>query len=98
MFMNEELGRLKEQCDQFSESEWADKIQLVKKQLEVFKNKPLTEEVVKDVFHIQQFYYRRSNKCIMPPQDIISDILKEDIVTLITIKILMLKLNLNKRC
>ena len=54
MFMNEELGRLKEQCDQLSESKWADKIQLVKERLEAFKNKPLTEEVVKDVFHIQQ--------------------------------------------
>ena len=54
MFMNEELGRLKEQCDQLSESKWGDKIQLVKERLEAFKNKPLTEEVVKDVFHIQQ--------------------------------------------
>ena len=54
MFMNEELGRLKEECDQLSESKWADKIQLVKERLEEFKGKPLTEEVVKDVFHIQQ--------------------------------------------
>jgi len=54
MFMNEELGRLKEECDTLSEGKWADKIRLVKQRLEEFKNKPLTEEVVKDVFHIQQ--------------------------------------------
>ena len=54
MFMNEEIGRLKEQCKNLSEGRWSDKIKLVKEKLEDFKNKPLTEEVVKDVFHIQQ--------------------------------------------
>ena len=54
MFMNEELGRLKEQCENLSEGQWSDKIKLVKEKLEDFKKKPLTEEVVKDVFHIQQ--------------------------------------------
>ena len=54
MFMNEELGRLKEQCESLSEGQWSDKIKLVKQKLEDFKKKPLTEEVVKDVFHIQQ--------------------------------------------
>ena len=54
MFMNEELGRLKEECDQLNEGKWADKIKLIKQKLEDFKKKPLTEEVVKDVFHIQQ--------------------------------------------
>ena len=54
MFMNEELGRLKEECDQLSEGKWSDKIKLIKQKLEEFKKKPLTEEVVKDVFHIQQ--------------------------------------------
>ena len=54
MFMNEEIGRLKEQCENLSEGQWADKIKLVKQKLEDFKKKPLTEEVVKDVFHIQQ--------------------------------------------
>ena len=54
MFMNEELGRLKEQCESLSEGQWSDKIKLVKQKLEGFKKKPLTEEVVKDVFHIQQ--------------------------------------------
>ena len=54
MFMNEEIGRLKEQCEALSEGKWSDKISLVKEKLEDFKKKPLTEEVVKDVFHIQQ--------------------------------------------
>jgi uncharacterized protein YgfB (UPF0149 family) len=54
MFMNEELGRLKEQCENLSESKWSDEIKLVKEKLEDFKKEPLTEEVVKDVFHIQQ--------------------------------------------
>ena len=54
MFMNEEIGRLKQECDQLSEGRWSDKIKLIKQKLEDFKNKPLTEEVVKDVFHIQQ--------------------------------------------
>jgi hypothetical protein len=54
MFMNEELGRLKEQCENLSEGKWSDKIKLVKEKLEDYKKKPLTEEVVKDVFHIQQ--------------------------------------------
>jgi len=54
IFMNEEIGRLKEQCESLSEGKWSDKIHLVKEKLEDFKKKPLTEEVVKDVFHIQQ--------------------------------------------
>ena len=54
LFMNEELGRLKEQCENLSEGKWSDKIKLVKEKLEDFKKKPLTEEVVKDIFHIQQ--------------------------------------------
>ena len=54
MFMNEEIGRLKEQCENLSEGQWSDKIKLVKEKLEDFKKKPLTEEVVKDIFHIQQ--------------------------------------------
>ncbi len=54
VFMNEEIGRLKEQCDSLSEGRWSDKINLVKEKLEDFKKRPLTEEVVKDVFRIQQ--------------------------------------------
>ena len=54
MFMNEELGRLKTECDSLSEGKWSDKIHLVKEKLEEFKTKPLNEETVKDVFHIQQ--------------------------------------------
>ena len=54
VFMNEELGRLKEQCENLNKDKWPDKIRLIKQKLEGFKKKPLTEEVVKDVFHIQQ--------------------------------------------
>ena len=54
IFLNEEIGRLKEQCETLSEGKWSDKISLVKEKLEDFKKKPLTEEVVRDVFHIQQ--------------------------------------------
>ena len=54
MFMNEELGRLKEQCENITESKWSHKVKLVKERLEHFKKKPLTEKIVKDVFHIQQ--------------------------------------------
>ena len=54
MFMNEEIGRLKDQCESLSEGKWADKISLVKEKLEDFKKRPLTEEVVKDIFHIQK--------------------------------------------
>ena len=54
MFMNEEIGRLKNQCNSLSEGKWSGKIKLVKEKLEDFKKKPLTEEVVEDIFHIQQ--------------------------------------------
>jgi hypothetical protein len=30
MFMNEEIGRLKEECEKLSEGKWADKISLVR--------------------------------------------------------------------
>ena len=53
MFMNEELGRLKEECETLSEGKWANKISLVREKIESYKTKPLTEEVVKDVFYIQ---------------------------------------------
>tara|TARA_Y100001973_G_C5164936_1_gene315561 strand:+ start:429 stop:1232 length:804 start_codon:yes stop_codon:yes gene_type:complete len=52
-FMNEELGRLKEECQSLSEGKWSDKISLVREKIESFKTKPLTEEVVKDIFYIQ---------------------------------------------
>jgi len=52
-FMNEELGRLKEECQNLSEGKWSDKISLVREKIESFKTKPLTEEVVKDIFYIQ---------------------------------------------
>jgi hypothetical protein len=54
LFMNEELGRLKTECDSLSEGKWSDRINLVKETLEEFKTNPLNEETVKGVFHIQQ--------------------------------------------
>jgi len=53
MFMNEEIGRLKAECEKITEGKWADKVSLVKQKLEDFKKKPLTEGMVKDVFYIQ---------------------------------------------
>jgi len=52
-FMNEELGRLKEECKNLSETKWAEKISLVKEKIEEYKSNPLTEDIVKDVFYIQ---------------------------------------------
>ncbi len=54
LFMNEEIGRLKDECEALVEGKWSEKIKRIKEKLENFKNNPLTEEVVKDVFHIQQ--------------------------------------------
>jgi len=52
-FMNEEFGRLKEQCQILAETKWSSKIKLVEEKLISFSKKPLTEEIVKDVFYIQ---------------------------------------------
>jgi len=52
-FMNEELGRLKAECENLTEGKWSDKIALVKEKIENYKTKPLTEDIVKDVFYIQ---------------------------------------------
>ena len=52
-FMNEELGRLKKECQKLSETQWSEKIVLVEEKIESFKTKPLTEDTVKDIFYIQ---------------------------------------------
>ena len=54
IYVNEELGRLKQQCENLNEGQWASKIKLVRQKLEDFRKKPLTEEMIKDIFHIQQ--------------------------------------------
>jgi hypothetical protein len=51
--MNEELGRLKKECERLSETKWAEKIALVEEKIEEYKKKPLNEDAVKDVFYIQ---------------------------------------------
>ena len=51
--MNEEIGRLKEQIDSLSATPYADKLSQVKEKLNSYKTMPLTEEVVKEVFYIQ---------------------------------------------
>ena len=52
-FMNEEFGRLKEQCQILSETKWSSKIKLVEEKLISFSKKPLTEDMIKDIFYIQ---------------------------------------------
>ena len=52
-FMNEEIGRLKHQIDSLSNTSYASKLSQVKEKLDSYRNKPLTEEVVKEVFYIQ---------------------------------------------
>ena len=52
-FMNEELGRLKDEVASLSESLYADKLKQVGDRLESYSRVPLTEEIVKEVFYIQ---------------------------------------------
>jgi hypothetical protein len=52
-FMNEEIGRLKEEIESLAESPYADKLIQVKEKLDSYRQSPLTEEVVKEVFYIQ---------------------------------------------
>ena len=52
-FMNEELGRLKEEITSLEGSEYDDKLNLVKERLDSYSTKPLNEDVVKEVFYIQ---------------------------------------------
>ena len=52
-FMNEEFGRLKEQCQILAETKWSSKIKLVEEKLISFSKKPLTEDMIKDIFYIQ---------------------------------------------
>ena len=52
-FMNEEIGRLKQEIDNVSNPLYETKLSQVKEKLDSYKNNPLTEEVVKEVFYIQ---------------------------------------------
>ena len=52
-FMNEELGRLKAEIDSLSGTEYDNKLEQVRERLESYSKRPLTEEIVKEVFYIQ---------------------------------------------
>ena len=52
-FMNEELGRLKEQIGLLSETSYKEKLTMVREKLESFSTKPIDKKMVEDVFYIQ---------------------------------------------
>ena len=52
-FMNEELGRLKEEINSIDKKQYADKLSKVNEKLESYCRTPLTEEIIKEVFYIQ---------------------------------------------
>jgi hypothetical protein len=52
-FMNEELGRLKEEIGSLSDTKHAEKLAMVNEKIDSYSKTPLTEEIVKEVFYIQ---------------------------------------------
>ena len=52
-FMNEEVGRLKDQVTLLSETIYKDKLSKVKDKLDGFARQPITKQMVEDVFYIQ---------------------------------------------
>tara|TARA_R100000030_G_scaffold98165_1_gene87808 strand:+ start:310 stop:1119 length:810 start_codon:yes stop_codon:yes gene_type:complete len=52
-FMNEELGRLKNEIQTLSETSYGNRLLQVKEKLEQFSKQPICEAMVKDVFYIQ---------------------------------------------
>ena len=52
-FMNEEVGRLKDQVTLLSETIYKDKLSKVKDKLDGFVRQPITKQMVEDVFYIQ---------------------------------------------
>jgi hypothetical protein len=52
-FMNEELGRIKEEIDLLTDSPYSGRLQEIKTKLDSYANVPLTEQIVKEVFYIQ---------------------------------------------
>jgi hypothetical protein len=53
VFLNEELGRLKDQIETLSETSYGEKLLKVKQKLENFSNQAINESMVKDIFYIQ---------------------------------------------
>jgi hypothetical protein len=52
-FMNEELGRLKGEIQSLSDTGYGEKLKMVNEKIESYSKVPLTEEMVKEVFYIQ---------------------------------------------
>jgi hypothetical protein len=52
-FMNEELGRIKGEIDLLTDSPYSERLQEIKTKLDSYANVPLTEQIVKEVFYIQ---------------------------------------------
>ena len=61
-FLNEELGRLKNEIQALSETSYGDKLLKVEEKLESFSKKPISENMVKDVFYIQDLIAEISKK------------------------------------
>ena len=56
-FLNEEIGRLKKEISENKNDSYSDKMTQVYEKLESFSKTPITEEVVKEVFYIQDLVY-----------------------------------------
>ena len=52
-FMNEELGRLKDEIKSISDTEYKEKLGKINEKIESYSKTPLTEDIVKEVFYIQ---------------------------------------------
>jgi len=52
-FLNEEIGRLKQEILSISNLNYADKLSKIHEKLESYSKSPLTEDVIKQIFYIQ---------------------------------------------
>ena len=52
-FMNEELGRLKEEIASLNETKYADRLVAISEKIASYEKTPLNEDMVKEVFYIQ---------------------------------------------
>ena len=56
-FLNDEIGRLKKEIKENNSEQYSEKMQKVHEKLESFSRIPITEEIVKEVFYIQDLIY-----------------------------------------
>jgi len=56
-FLNEEIGRLKKEISENKSVKYSDKMEQIHEKLQSFSKTPITEEVVKEVFYIQDLVY-----------------------------------------